>query len=133
MQARKPLHIARQFTIFTSVGVFAAAIHYAVLIALVESQVTHPVKADLVAYISGGIVSYLLNRRWAFHSERVHAEAVWQFAVVAGVGFLLTGIFTYLFHELMGAPYIIAAVMTSAVVLWWNFIINKIWTFREAQ
>ena len=133
MQVSKPLHIARQFTIFTSVGVFAAAIHYAVLIGLVESQVTDPVKANLVAYISGGVVSYLLNRRWAFRSDRVHAEAVWRFAVVAGVGFLLTGILTYLFHERMGIPYIVAAMMTSAVVVWWHFIINKIWTFREAR
>src|SRR5262245_30159316 len=102
------------------VGLVAALVHYSVLIVLVETGFANPVVANLVAYIFGGIVSYLLNRRCAFRSKRAHAEAAWRFASVAGLGFLLTGIFTYSFHEVLGVQYILAAVMTSAIVLFWS-------------
>jgi putative flippase GtrA len=126
------VRIGRQFTIFTGVGLVVVAVHYGTLVALVESGLVEPVKANLASYVAGGIVSYLLNRRWTFRSERVHTEAAWRFAVVAGCGFLLTGVFTYLFHERLGAPYLVAAIMTSAVVLWWHFAMNRFWTFPDA-
>ena len=133
MAKTRMVQIGRQLTIFTGVGFFAATIQYGMLLFLVENGGVDPVKANLIGYASGGIISYLLNRRWAFRSERLHAEAIWRFAVVAGCGFALTGAFTYLFHERLGIPYIIAAVMTSAVVLCWNFAMNRTWTFQDAR
>ncbi len=123
--------LARQFVAFSGVGVLAAVVHYSVLVALVESGVAEPVFANLSAYVAGGIASYGLSRRYAFRSERAHSEATWRFALVAGVGFLLTGFFTHLFHDRFGAPYVVAALMTTGVVLFWSFAAHKMWTFRS--
>jgi putative flippase GtrA len=127
------ISLTSQFATFSIVGLVAAVVHYGALIVLVETDLTDPVKANLVAYVLGGIASYLLNRRCSFRSERPHAEAVWRFGVVAGFGFLLTGVFTYLFQKRLGVPYLLAAVMTSAVVLFWSFVVNRLWTFSDAR
>jgi len=126
------MRLTRQFAIFSSVGVIATAVHYVSLILLVESGLADPVEGNLAGFLLGGIISYSLSRRYAFHSQRAHVEAIWRFVLVAGVGLCLTGIFTYLFTAIAGLPYLIAAMMTSCVVLSWHFTANRLWTFRSS-
>jgi putative flippase GtrA len=119
-----------QFSAFAGVGLVAAVVHYGTLIGLVEGYRAGPVPATLAGYVLGGIVSYALNRRYAFQSDRPHSEATWRFALVAGVGFVLTGAFMALFNGRWGIPYIPAQVLTTGVVLLWSFGANRFWTFR---
>ena len=71
MTASRPLHrLARQFTAFFGVGLVAAVVHYGLLIGLVEGAGFHPVSATLAGYVAGGLVSYGLNRRHTYGSER---------------------------------------------------------------
>ncbi|HVL73952.1 MAG TPA: GtrA family protein [Beijerinckiaceae bacterium] len=127
MQARSPL--ARQFAAFSGVGLAAAIVHYGVLIGLVELGRLDPVPATLAGYVAGGVVSYGMNRRLTYRSDRPHREATWRFAVVAGVGFLLTWGFMHAFTRWLGAPYIPAQLVTTGIVLVWSFLAHKLWTF----
>jgi putative flippase GtrA len=122
-------HLSRQFAAFFGVGVVAAVVHYGMLIGLVEIGGFGPVPATLAGYVAGGIVSYSLNRRLTYASDRPHAEATWRFAAVAFVGFVLTGIFMHLFTDRLGAPYLPAQLVTTGIVLFWSFAANKVWTF----
>lgn len=121
--------VVRQFSTFVLVGVAAAVAHYGVLIALVEVWAVRPVPATLAGYVLGGVVSYVLNRRHTYESDRPHEEAGWRFAVVAGVGFLLTSVFMYALHDRLGLHYLVAQVLTTGVVLVWSFLAHKLWTF----
>ena len=123
--------ISRQFAAFSGVGLVAAVVHYALLIALVEMARWGPVAATLLGYVAGGIVSYALNRRLTYGSDRPHAEATWRFAVVAFVGFLLTGLLMAAFTTALGAPYIPAQLVTTGIVLFWSFVANRLWTFAR--
>jgi putative flippase GtrA len=127
-----PLHrISRQFAAFSGVGLVAAVVHYGLLIALVEMARWGPVAATLLGYVAGGIVSYALNRRLTYGSDRPHAEATWRFAVVAFMGFLLTGLLMEAFTNALGAPYIPAQLVTTGIVLFWSFVANRFWTFAR--
>jgi putative flippase GtrA len=134
MSATKPQNasavLPRQLAAFVAVGVLAAIAHYGVLIGLVEQGGSNPVPATLVGYVAGGIISYALNRRLTYASDRPHAEAGWRFAVVALVGFVLTGAFMQAFTGWLGAPYLPAQLVTTGIVLVWSFIAHKVWTFR---
>jgi putative flippase GtrA len=133
MQSSRPRAVlARQFSAFAGVGLVSAVMHYGALVGLVEGFAMGPVPATLAGYILGGVVSYWLNRRYAFRSERPHREATWRFALVAGVGFVLTGLFMALFTGRWGLPYLPAQVLTTGVVLFWSFIANRLWTFSSA-
>ncbi len=126
------MRLTRQFASFVLVGFAAAAAHYGTLIALVESGAARPVPATLAGYVAGGVLSYALNRKFAFDSGRPHREAVWRFAAVAAVGFGLTGLLMAVLNGFAGWPYLPAQVLTTGVVLFWSFLAHKFWTFGEA-
>jgi putative flippase GtrA len=123
--------LARQFATFSGVGLVAAVAHFGVLIALVEGTGMDAVRAALAGFVAGGMVSYVLNRRLTYRSDRPHREATWRFAVVATVGFLLTWALMAAFTRGLGAPYLPAQLVTTGIVLFWTFIANKLWTFSE--
>lgn len=124
--------LARQLLAFFWVGIVAAIVHFGLLIALVETGLARPVPATLAGYVAGGIVSYLLNRRHTYRSDRPHGEATWRFAVVALVGFCLTWLLMHLFVDRLALPYLPAQVVTTGAVLVWSFLAHKFWSFREA-
>lgn len=121
--------LARQLSAFALVGLLAALAHYGALVALVELAGWRAVPATLVGYVAGGLVSYALNRSVTFASDRPHQEAGWRFAVVAGIGFVLTFGFMHLFVERLGAPYLPAQLVTTGIVMIWSFLANRLWTF----
>ena len=123
--------LSLQFRNFVIVGVAAAIVHYGLLIGLVEWVGADKVIATLIGYVFGGLVSYGLNRRFTYASERPHHEAGWRFALVAGIGFCLTGIFMYVLNERFGWPYMVAQIAITGIVLVWSFIANRLWTFGE--
>ncbi|MCA3563376.1 MAG: GtrA family protein [Methylocystis sp.] len=124
--------LVQQIIAFTGVGVVAAIIHYGLLLGLVELGGWQPVPATLVGYIGGGLVSYWLNRSLTYASDRPHSEAGWRFAVVAGVGFLITfGVMSGLVGRL-GLPYFPSQIATTLVVLVWSFLAHKYWSFGRS-
>jgi putative flippase GtrA len=129
-QRSNSMSVSRQFSIFVMVGLIAAIFHYAALIGLVEFAHWRAVPATLVGFICGGVVSYILNRRHTFDSNRPHEETGWRFALVAGIGFCITWIAMHVLTNIFGAPYLPAQVVTTGVVMFWNFLANRLWTFR---
>jgi putative flippase GtrA len=129
--ARMPRAVARQFAAFSGVGLVAALVHYGLLVGLVEGAGLAPVPATLAGYVAGGVVSYRLNRRHTYASDRPHAEAGWRFATVALVGFLITGAVMQAFTAGLGLPYLPAQVVTTGLVMVWSFLANRIWTFAR--
>ena len=77
------------------------------------------------------LVSYALNRRHTYRSDRPHQEAAWRFVVVATVGFLITWAVMDLLVDRWLLPYLPAQVLTTGLVMLWSFSAHKWWTFRE--
>ncbi|WP_294532857.1 GtrA family protein [uncultured Rhodoblastus sp.] len=119
----------RQFATFFMVGLISTSVQYVILIGLKEASILPVVPATLVGYVIGGVVNYMLNRRHTFDSDRPHAEAGWRFAAVATVGFFITWGLMRLLVDNWGAPYIPAQIVTSILVMIWNFVANRLWTF----
>jgi putative flippase GtrA len=125
--------LLRQGVAFTGAGIAAAIAHYSVLIALVQSGTLRPVPATLCGYVAGGIVSYTLNRRHTYRSDRPHHEAVWRFVTVAAVGFLLTWLVMHILVDRLALPYLPAQLLTTGIVLIWSFTAHKAWTFGTGR
>lgn len=125
--------LLRQVISFVGVGLVAMAVHYGFLIGLVEGHVLGPVPATLVGYVTGGLVSYALNRRHTFTSGRPHEEALWRFTAVAGVGFCLTYVAMHILVDRLAFPYLPAQVVTTGLVTFWSFSAHKWWTFGLAR
>lgn len=119
----------RQFVAFFGVGIVAAIVHYSVLVGGVELLESRPVPATLAGYVFGGIVSYWLNRRLTYRSDRPHEEAGWRFALVAGIGFVMTYLLMSLFVDRWALPYVPAQLVTTGLVLLWSFFAHKYFSF----
>lgn len=124
-----PGSLTRQITAYVGVGLVAAVGHYSVLVALVELLRQDPVLASLAGFVVGGVISYVLNRRYTFKSDRAHEAAVPRFVLVTGIGFVLTWLLMTALTA-MGMHYLLAQMATTVAVLGWNFTANRLWTFR---
>jgi len=120
-------HLGR-FARFAAVGGIATGIQYALLVLLVKGWGMAPTPASSIGFALSAMVNYLLNYRYTFHSDRPHGPAAAKFGALAGTGLLINAA---IMHWLVGAgaPYLLAQVCATAVVLFWNFIGNSLWTF----
>jgi putative flippase GtrA len=117
-----------QFLKFAAGGAVGTACHYATLVLWVEVLGGAVVPGAFVGFCIGALVNYLIARRFVFRSERPHAAALPRFALVAASGAAInTGIVALLNGA--GVHYLAAQVVATVVVLGWNFVLNRSWTF----
>ena len=121
--------LSRQITAFIGVGAVATAVDYAAFLAFLFLFRIDPTFAALAGYAVGGGVSYGLTRKHVFKSERSHRSAMVRFMVVMAGGFLLTGFTMWLFVDGLGVMPMVARVLTYGVVLVFNFLAHRFFTF----
>lgn len=118
-----------KFIAFALVGVLGTLVHYAILYTLVEFNAVNPVSASGWGALSGLIVNYVLNFKLTFNSQQTHARTFPKFALIAGFGFALNlALMTLLTEHIY---YLYAQILTTVVVLFWNFFANMFWTFNK--
>jgi|CXWL01.1.fsa_nt_gi putative flippase GtrA len=124
-----PPTLLAQIVRFALVGVAATAVHFAVLIALVELAGLGPVAATTLGYIVGIAVSYTLNRLYTFKSDAPVGSSFLKFALLYGVSaFLNAGIVAMLTEQRLW--YLLAQVIATGLVLIWNFVGARFVVFR---
>lgn len=121
-----------KFVKFLGVGGTATAIQYGILILLVEMNLAAPVIASTVGYIVSSAANYLLNYYFTFASNARHGAAVVKFFIVASAGLGINTVLLYLMTEIASAYYLLAQVIATGAVLFWNFFIHRHWTYASA-
>lgn len=119
----------RQLGWFGTVGAAATALHYFVLIILVELLGVGPTMASSAGFVAGGTLNYILNKRFTFRSARPDRSAVPRFLIVALVGTAANAAVVWTLTAVFTVPYLLAQVVATGSVLIWNFLANKHWTF----
>lgn len=125
--------LRRQFSTFLVVGAIATAAHYTVFLSLMHVVGIAAVPAALSGFVIGAVVNYTLNRRHTFNTTRTHVEAGWRFAAVATTGFCMTWALMQGLTRGLLAPPLVAQIFTTGVILVFNFIVHRLWTFRAAR
>ena len=121
-----------QFFWYIVAGGIATAVHYAVLIALVELFGASAAPSAAVGALCGAAVSYLLNRRMTFAgSSAGHAQALPRFMAIALLGAVLNGVLVWLGVHQFGWHYLLAQVLATVLVLGLTFRLNRLWTFAQ--
>jgi len=116
---------------YTIVGISGTFIDVAALYLLVEFANFPYLLATSISFLLAVFNNYYWNKVWTFkaHSSNSKAQFI-KFFLVSIVGFILTDFFMFFFVELFAIWYILAKIITSGIVLNWNFLSNKMWTFR---
>lgn len=120
---------AQQFLRFAMVGAVATAVHYAILISLVELAQVELLPATSIGFVAGAVVSYTLNRRYTFASQQHFGRGLAMFLAVGFVGLGLNGLIVSLLAG-AGLLYILAQMIATGLVLIWNFGAARLVVFR---
>lgn len=138
---------AERFFKFLIVGTIGFIVDFGTLTFLVELLDFHPLTANTISFSAAVFSNFTFNRYWTYPDSRSKRRRIQllQFAVVSIIGLALNN--TILlglrgpFNRLLptvGAPpaidgYIPAKIVATVVVLFWNFFINRYWTYNDVD
>lgn len=136
---------AERFFKFLIVGTIGFVVDFGTLTFLVEVVGLAPVVANVFSFSAAVLSNFTLNRYWTYPDSRSKRRRIQllQFAFVSIVGLLINTTILYLLQgpfdvllNLIGAPrgldgYIPAKIVATIVVLFWNFFVNRYWTYND--
>ena len=121
-----------QFFWYIFAGSISTAVHYAVLIALVELLGLNAAPSAAFGALCGAGLSYVLNRRMTFATSSAdHKYALPRFLAIALLGALLNGMLVWLGVQQFGWHYLLAQALATVLVMGLTFRLNRLWTFAQ--
>lgn len=121
---------------YSMVGLSGTAIDILMLYVLVHFMSINVILAASVSFIFAATNNFIFNNSWTF--KKLENEYRYQsnyfkylkFIFVSVVGLIFTIIFMFIFNKILFVWYIFSKILTSLVVLLWNYYVNKNWTFK---
>lgn len=115
-------------------GAAATAVHWIVLIGLVEGTGLRPWWAAAIGAGVGAIVSYTLNRAWTFAgSTAPHRQALPRFLLVAASGAAGNAALVWLGSSVLGAGYLWSQAAATVSILLAGYWLNARWSFAAGR
>jgi putative flippase GtrA len=120
----------KPFIKYAIVGVLGTAIDLGALYLFVEYARMDVILASVFSFLLAVVNNFILNKAWTFQNKSKNYRKLFiKFLIVSLVGLLLTVSCMHLFVNVANIWYIFAKAITSLIVLSWNFLGNKFWTF----
>jgi dolichyl-phosphate beta-glucosyltransferase len=117
---------------YTVVGLIGTAIDIGLLYVFVDLLRIHLLLAAAMSFVLAVINNFTLNKYWTFQSKISKGRRQFmKFMMLSAAGLLLTEMCMAFFVYGLKIWYISAKLITSAVVLTWNFLAGKYWTFKD--
>ncbi|MCK4704104.1 MAG: GtrA family protein [Gammaproteobacteria bacterium] len=114
---------------FLGVGAIATAIQYLLLILFVELDLLDPVSSSGLSYSISAVFNYFANYYITFSSDVNHRVAAIKFLVIVLFGLVINTGMMYIMVTMFELQYILAQIIATCIVLVWNFLSHKYWTF----
>ena len=142
-----PEREAERFFKFLVVGTIGFGVDFGLLTFLVEVVGLVPVVANTFSFSAAVVSNFTLNRYWTYPDSRSKRRRIQllQFGMVSIIGLAINNLILFLlqhpFDDLLRAVhappglggYIPAKMVATIVVLFWNFFINRFWTYNDVD
>lgn len=120
-----------RFIKFGLVGVLNTAINWIVFI-LLNMLGMYYIFANIIAYSLSTLNSYIWNSKWVFkYSGNNLKETTAKFIVLNVIGLILNTSILYILVDIIGLYKIVSLIITTAIVMIFNYFINKLWVFKK--
>jgi putative flippase GtrA len=121
------------------VGTLGAVVDFAVLNILILGFGWSKLGANTVSFTAAVLSNFTWNRLWTFPESRQRhvASQLGQFVLVNLVGLAINQVVFLSLDHYIFTPYFgplgynFAKASAIGVVLFWNFVVNRLWTFRD--
>jgi len=124
--------ITAPFVRYAGAGSIGTASHYLTVITCVEFLKLAPWVASAIGATVGAVVNYVLNYHLIFASTRPHSATLPRFFIVAILSVVL-GAYIVKLGDSWGVHYLASQVVATAVTLVMGYLLNKAWTFSDAE
>jgi putative flippase GtrA len=130
MQLRAYLPLFYQLFRFGIVGLTAAAMHFGIVVLLVQNWNIQPLLANIFGFAGGFQISYWGHRMWTFNdTNTLHRVALTRLLVVQIISLLANETLFYIFLS-MNLPYPVALLVVLTTLPIFTFVSSKLWVFR---
>lgn len=95
----------------------------------------HYLIANAIGFVVSVLNSYFWNSRFVFKAKEEHsgAKAFTKVFASYGVSFCLSSVLMTLFVQVMGISQMIAPILRLVFTIPLNFLMNKLWAFKDKQ
>jgi len=114
---------------YALVGLLATAIHYLVLVMLVEMANVDAGVAAGIGALCGALAAYAGNRRYTFLVDAPHRRALPRFLAVAATGVATSAAFVAMGTLWLHLPYLVPQAAATLLVLVGGYTLNRRWSF----
>ena len=130
-----------RFLKFATVGAIGMVVDLTVLNVMVKAVGLHLLTANSISFTVAVISNFTWNRLWTFPESRsrpVHTQLA-QFALVNIIGLGINNLVLWLVFQLTQQfvpdpfDYNLAKITAIGVVLFWNYGVNRLWTYRGIE
>lgn len=116
-----------QFIRYGFVGGLAAVVNVGMLFVFTEIFNIHYIISNVLAFILGLIVNYILSKKIVFVSNDISPMKEFAFYSLIGVfGLMFDTAFLWLFTDICGIFYMLSKLLSTVIVLFWNFGARKL-------
>jgi putative flippase GtrA len=121
----------RQFVKFAIVGASGTAVNFVVAHALEKTTSLGWFGDFSIGFMAGGISNYFLNRMWTFGSRRNPFIEGFQFLAVSIVALIAGNLVIAVAQRIGFQQFTLTWLAATVAGVFFNFFLNKYWTFRH--
>ena len=123
----------KRFFKFGIVGLINTGVTLLTYYILIYFGMNHII-SNVIGYFLGSINGYLLSKIWVFRDKKTTiSESVWKYYIIYGSSLLISTALMYLWVDVLGISDKIAPILCLVVTVPYNFLLQKIWAFREKK
>lgn len=90
--------------------------------------------ANVFSFLGTAVLNYLANRHFTYReSGKFRAKQLTKFLLIASIGVFLNTVFLGLFFGVFRVHDLVAKLLAAGVVFFWNFGMNRYWTFKHEK
>jgi len=115
-------------------GGVAALVNISLLYLLTDMVGMHYIVSAISAFPFAVLTNYALNKYFNFKNfSRKYSQQITKFATVAIGGLVLNVFFLYVLVEFFNLWYIIAAIISGAIIFFYSYAMHRYWSFNDRK
>lgn len=129
MSLHKKLKDHKSAIAYGIVGVFNTIFGYSMMFGFTFIGIM-PEISNALSYGIALIVSYLLNKKFTFRSNRNHRQDFTRFAIASAIAYVANLLTLIVVHRILLWNEYISLVISSFVYVIIGYLLHRFWTFR---
>lgn len=110
---------------FCITGGVSFLIDYGILFVLTEFAGLNYLISSGISFTVSVVVNYIMCVKWVFDAKDMDSKSVIAFVGSSVIGLGLNQIFMWVFVEKFGMFYMVAKIITTILVMFWNYVAKR--------